>query len=140
MSSTRTPSPRSSRRSDAERKRIIATLFLLAGLCAFSALPWLALVSLRRRLRQPGYERRRHSFLQLGVAEIERGRIMALWSSAFLGLGPVASLVDGCHRLGVRVAGIVLFPTGAGRRRAPDETAAGRGLGLGVLLALERAA
>jgi hypothetical protein len=95
MRSTRTPSPRSSRRSDAERKRIIATLFLLAGVCAFSALPSLALVSLRRRLRQPGYERRRHQLSPARRAEIERGRIMALWSSAFLGLGRVASLVDG---------------------------------------------
>jgi hypothetical protein len=50
------------------------------------------------------------SFLQLGVGESQRGRIMALWSIAFLGLRPVASLVDGAiaSAFGVRVAGVVL--------------------------------
>jgi hypothetical protein len=50
------------------------------------------------------------SFLQLGVAESQRGRIMALWSIAFLGLRPVASLMDGAiaSAFGVRVAGVVL--------------------------------
>jgi hypothetical protein len=50
------------------------------------------------------------SFLQLGVAESERGRIMALWAMAFLGLRPVASLIDGAiaSAAGVRVAGVAL--------------------------------
>ena len=50
------------------------------------------------------------SRLQLGVEEHQRGRMMALWSVAFLGLRPVASLVDGAlaQAFGVRVAGIVL--------------------------------
>ena len=40
----------------------------------------------------------------------QRGRIMALWSIAFLGLRPVASLVDGAvaGAFGVRAAGVVL--------------------------------
>jgi hypothetical protein len=44
------------------------------------------------------------------VAENQRGRIMALWSIAFLGLRPFASLVDGAiaASFGVRVAGVVL--------------------------------
>jgi hypothetical protein len=48
--------------------------------------------------------------LQLGVAESQRGRIMALWSVAFLGLRPFASLVDGAIAsvAGVRAAGVVL--------------------------------
>ena len=48
--------------------------------------------------------------LQLEVSDTQRGRIMALWSIAFLGLRPVASLVDGAIAdiAGVRVAGIVL--------------------------------
>ena len=48
--------------------------------------------------------------LQLDVDESQRGRIMALWSVAFLGLRPVASLVDGllAGAFGVRVAGVVL--------------------------------
>lgn len=48
--------------------------------------------------------------LQLGVAESERGRIMALWTVAFLGLRPLASLLDGAlaSTFGVRAAGVVL--------------------------------
>jgi hypothetical protein len=48
--------------------------------------------------------------LQLGVPEAQRGRIMALWSIAFLGLRPVASLTDGALAdvFGVRTAGVVL--------------------------------
>jgi MFS family permease len=48
--------------------------------------------------------------LQLGVAEEQRGRIMALWSVAFLGTRPFASIVDGLIAgwAGVRVATAVL--------------------------------
>jgi hypothetical protein len=44
------------------------------------------------------------------VAEHQRGRIMALWSVAFLGLRPIASLADGAlaGTFGVRTAGVVL--------------------------------
>jgi predicted MFS family arabinose efflux permease len=50
------------------------------------------------------------SRLQLDVADEQRGRIMALWAVAFLGLRPVASLLDGAlaAAFGVRVAGVVL--------------------------------
>ena len=50
------------------------------------------------------------SRLQLDVAEHQRGRIMALWSVAFLGLRPLASLTDGAIAggFGVRAAGVVL--------------------------------
>ena len=50
------------------------------------------------------------SRLQLEVAEHQRGRIMALWSIAFLGLRPFASLADGAiaSAAGVRWAGVVL--------------------------------
>ena len=48
--------------------------------------------------------------LQLGVAEQQRGRIMALWTLAFLGLRPFASLLDGAiaKTWSVRAAGVVL--------------------------------
>ena len=48
--------------------------------------------------------------LQLGVDETQRGRMMALWTVAFLGLRPFASIVDGAiaGSFGVRVAGIAL--------------------------------
>jgi MFS family permease len=51
--------------------------------------------------------------LQLEVDDSQRGRIMALWSVAFLGLRPVASLADGALAgwLGVRVAGVALATT-----------------------------
>jgi hypothetical protein len=44
------------------------------------------------------------------VRESQRGRIMALWSIAFLGLRPFASLADGAlaAAFGVGVAGVVL--------------------------------
>ncbi len=50
------------------------------------------------------------SRLQLDVAAHQRGRIMALWSVAFLGLRPIASLTDGAiaGAFGVRAAGVVL--------------------------------
>jgi hypothetical protein len=50
------------------------------------------------------------SRLQLEVAESQRGRIMALWGIAFLGVRPLASLVDGAiaSTAGVRTAGVVL--------------------------------
>src|SRR5262249_57690769 len=48
--------------------------------------------------------------LQLEVDETQRGRVMALWSVAFLGLRPFASLIDGliAQAIGVRFAAIVL--------------------------------
>jgi hypothetical protein len=48
--------------------------------------------------------------LQLGVAESQRGRVMALWGFAFLGLRPLASLVNGALAagFGVRIAAICL--------------------------------
>jgi MFS family permease len=49
------------------------------------------------------------SRLQLGVEEHQRGRMMALWSVAFLGLRPIASIADGAiaAAVGVRAAGVV---------------------------------
>jgi len=50
------------------------------------------------------------SQLQLSVAEHERGRVMALWNVAFLGLRPLASLADGAiaSGFGVRAAGVTM--------------------------------
>jgi predicted MFS family arabinose efflux permease len=97
-----------------ERTRIVATLFLLVGgICAFSLIPWLGLALPFLFVAGFGYlgsNAGATSFLQLGVAETERGRIMALWSIAFLGLRPLASLVDGAiaSAFGVRAAGVAL--------------------------------
>jgi predicted MFS family arabinose efflux permease len=96
------------------RPRTIVTLFLLAGgVTAFSLSPvfWIGLVFLF--VAGFGYlasNTAATSFLQLGVSEGQRGRIMTLWSIAFLGLRPVASLLDGAIAAvaGVRVAGVIL--------------------------------
>jgi MFS family permease len=48
--------------------------------------------------------------LQLEIEEEHRGRVMAVWSIAFLGMRPFASLADGiiAATLGVRAAGVAL--------------------------------
>lgn len=50
------------------------------------------------------------ALLQLGVREHERGRVMALWSVAFLGSRPLASLADGAlaSAAGPRAAAVAL--------------------------------
>jgi hypothetical protein len=83
------------------------------GILLFSITPWLPLGFLFLALAGFGYLGSNTSAttrLALGVSPSQRGRIMALWSIAFLGLRPVASLVDGtlAGAFGVRVAGVVL--------------------------------
>jgi MFS family permease len=98
----------------ASRARTVVTLTLFGGgIAAFSLSPFLALGLGFLFVAGFGYlasNTAATSFLQLGVAESQRGRIMALWSIAFLGLRPFASLVDGAiaSSFGVRVAGVVL--------------------------------
>ena len=123
------------------RRRMGATLMLLAlGVIAFSLTAWLPLAFVPLFLAGFGYlasNTAATTRLQLGVVESQRGRIMALWSIAFLGMRPLASLVDGviADVYGVRVAGVVLaLPALAGavaivaleqkRRRGPDRPAA----------------
>jgi MFS family permease len=94
--------------------RMAATLGLLGGgMVAFCLTPWLLLAFVPLFVAGFGYlasNTAATTRLQLGVEEHQRGRIMALWSIAFLGLRPIASLVDGAlaAAFGVRVAGIVL--------------------------------
>jgi hypothetical protein len=47
--------------------------------------------------------------LQLGVDASQRGRVMALWSVAFVGVRPFAALLDGgiASGFGLRAAGVV---------------------------------
>jgi len=69
-----------------------------AGLVAFAATRWLPLAFVFLAVAGFGYLVSNTSAtarLQLSVADHERGRIMALWSVAFLGIRPLASLVDG---------------------------------------------
>ena len=48
--------------------------------------------------------------LQLGVTEAQRGRVMAIWSIAFFGVRPVASLIDGAiaSTAGLRIASFTM--------------------------------
>ena len=96
------------------RRRMAITLALLAGgVIAFALSPWLWLGFVFLFVGGFGYlasNTSATSRLQLGVTEAQRGRIMALWGVAFLGLRPIASLADGAIAAvaGVRVAGVVL--------------------------------
>jgi MFS family permease len=96
------------------RRRMQATLLLMGGgVVGFSLAPWLGLGYVFLAIAGFGYlasNTSATSRLQLEVAEHQRGRIMALWSVAFLGLRPVASLADGAiaGAFGVRTAGVVL--------------------------------
>ena len=96
------------------RWRMAATLLLLgSGVLAFSLSPWLPLAFVLVFVGGFGYlasNTAATTRLQLGVGEAQRGRIMALWSLAFLGLRPFASLLDGAiaRAWSVRAAGVVL--------------------------------
>jgi len=103
------------------RRRMAGTLTLLAaGVAMFAVTPWLLLAFVPLFIGGFGYlasNTAATTRLQLGVAEWQRGRIMALWSIAFLGMRPFASLVDGAiaDLAGVRLAGVVLaLPAAAG--------------------------
>jgi MFS family permease len=96
------------------RRRMFTTLVVLgAGVIGFSLSPWLPVAYVFLALAGFGYlasNTSATSRLQLDVAEHQRGRIMALWSVAFLGLRPIASITDGAiaGAFGVRAAGVVL--------------------------------
>src|SRR5262249_28651096 len=95
-------------------RRTVATLVLLGGgIVAFSVLPTLAVALPLLAVAGFGYlatNASATSQLHLNVAEYERGRMMALWNVAFLGLRPLASLVDGAIAagFGARAAGVAL--------------------------------
>ena len=100
-------------REGSRRLTVLTLALLAAGIVAFSWSPslWIGFVFLFAA--GVGYlasNARATTQLQLDVDETHRGRMMALWSIAFLGLRPFASLVDGALAdvAGVRVAGTVL--------------------------------
>jgi MFS family permease len=96
------------------RRRMFVTLLLLSvGMIGFAVTPWLPIAFPVLFLAGVGYlasNTHATSRLQLGVEPWERGRIMALWSVAFLGLRPFGSIVDGAiaGAFGVRYAGVLL--------------------------------
>jgi hypothetical protein len=78
---------------------IAGTLALFgAGMIAFALSPAFGVGLAALVAAGAGYlssQTRVTTLLQLEVSDAERGRVMALWSVAFLGTRPVASLVDG---------------------------------------------
>lgn len=101
-------------RAAASRREMTKTLLVLAGAIAgFSLSPVLPVAFVFLAIAGFGYltsNTAATSRLLLGVDESQRGRTMALWSVAFIGLRPLASLADGgiASLTGVRVAGIAL--------------------------------
>jgi MFS family permease len=101
-------------RVQGSRRRMALTLGLLGtGVALFSVTPWLWLAFPLLAVGGFGYlssNTAATTRLQLGVAPSQRGRIMALWSIAFLGIRPLASLVDGAiaDAAGVRWATVAM--------------------------------
>jgi MFS family permease len=101
-------------RSPGSRRRMQVTLVVFAvGIAGFSVSPWLWLGFVFLAVGGLGYlmsNTSATSRLILAVDDSQRGRIMALWSVAFIGLRPLASLADGgiADLFGVRVAGVCL--------------------------------
>jgi MFS family permease len=94
----------------ASRSRTAITLAVMGiGITGLAVLPWFPAALLFAGAAGFGYlssNTGATTQLQLSVDESQRGRIMALWSVAFLGIRPVASLLDGAlaAAFGVRVA------------------------------------
>jgi MFS family permease len=91
-----------------------ATLAVLAGgMCAFAFAGSVGLALAALFIAGIGYLTTvvgATTAIQLEVSDEHRGRVMALWSIAFLGLRPPASLVDGAigHEIGLQPAVLVM--------------------------------
>jgi MFS family permease len=86
---------------------------MAAGMAAFAFVPGFGLALAVLAVAGFGYlsgQTRATTLLQLRVGDEQRGRIMALWSVAFLGSRPVASLLDGALAtwLGPRTATLAM--------------------------------
>jgi MFS family permease len=80
------------------RKVAILLAILVFGMVLLALSPWLALVLAGSVIAGFGYlasQTRTSSMMYRIIADHERGRIMAMWSVAFIGIRPIASLVDG---------------------------------------------
>ncbi len=86
---------------------------LVAGVALFSLAGWLPLVLAGAELAGFGYltsQTRSTAMLIRSTSDAERGRVMALWTIAFFGVRPIASLVDGAigRRFGVAPAALAM--------------------------------
>jgi MFS family permease len=101
-------------RVEGSRRRTTITLATLGlGIVVFAVTPWFWLAFVPAYVAGVGYlatNAGATSRLQLEVEDHLRGRVMALWGVAFLGLRPLASLADGAiaHAVGVRWAAVAL--------------------------------
>jgi MFS family permease len=101
-------------RVSGSRRRMATTLALLGvGIGLVGVTHWLPIGFLFLAIAGFGYlssNTSATSRLQLAVADNQRGRIMALWSIAFLGIRPIASICDGtlAGAFGVRTAAAVM--------------------------------
>jgi|SRR5581483_11147254 len=96
------------------RLHVAATLALEGlGLALFAAIPSLWVAAAFLFVGGIGYlasNTAATTTLQLRVADWQRGRVMAIWGAAFLGVRPLASLIDGtiADLSSVRAAGVAL--------------------------------
>jgi len=125
------------RETDRAGRRIAFMLAVLtAGMIAFALLPSLVAAIVMLAIAGFGYligQTSATTQLQLAVADKERGRIMALWSIAFLGTRPFAALIDGglAALVGARGATLLMTLPTAGaallalrlRQHQPDDHA-----------------
>jgi predicted MFS family arabinose efflux permease len=91
--------------------RLLAVLVI--GLAVFGATSYLSLVLVGSFLAGFGYltaQTRTSTLLVRSIADHERGRVMGLWSIAFIGTRPVASLIDGAigGAVNVRLAALLM--------------------------------
>lgn len=101
------------RRADATRHLPVTCLALGGGMLAFALAPGLAWAYPALVVAGAGYLMTNTvatTAVQLEVEDAHRGRLMALWSIAFLGIRPVGSLVDGgvAQAAGLRAGGVVM--------------------------------
>ena len=95
------------------RKVAILLGLLVLGTTIFALATHLPFALAGTMLAGFGYltsQTRTTTLLYRSIADSERGRIMALWSIAFIGTRPLASLVDGLigSAIGVRTAALVM--------------------------------
>jgi hypothetical protein len=101
-------------RGVASNRRLAWLLVLLAlGMAGLAAAPWLAagmLALVVAGFAFIGCATSALARLQHTIGDGEQGRMMALWSVAFMGTRPIASLVDGfvASALNVHVATLLL--------------------------------
>jgi MFS family permease len=113
---------------------------LVAGLAIFAVAAHIALVLVGTFLAGFGYltaQTRTSTLLVRSTADHERGRVMGLWSIAFIGTRPVASLIDGAvgSAVNVRLAALLMAVPAAvacGLCFAIDRRSLGAGAGAGA--------